>query len=216
MVTGLAAEARIAGALWPDVAAGGGTEAGARRAAEQLVESGAEALLSFGLAGGLDPALRPGDLVAPLAVLHQGETLPTDAELRRQLRGTPIDLLLGETRILADAAEKRRVWRQTRAGAVDLESGAVAVVAQRHRLPWAVLRAICDPAERSLPPAAVAALDAGGAIRGWRVLSSVLRQPRQIPALLALGHDAAAARRALLRCVSDAPSPLLPAVRGSN
>jgi adenosylhomocysteine nucleosidase len=88
---------------------------------------------------------------------------------------------------------------RTGASAVDLESGAVARVAARHRLPFAVLRAVCDPAQRSLPPAALAALNSEGAIRTLSVLGSIVARPWQIPALLRLALDAALARHALAR-----------------
>jgi adenosylhomocysteine nucleosidase len=84
---------------------------------------------------------------------------------------------------------------------VDMESGAVAAVAAAHGLAFAVLRAICDPAARDLPPAALAALDAGGAIMALRVGASVLRDPAQIPALFKLAADAARARAALRKYV---------------
>ncbi|HEY0425948.1 MAG TPA: hypothetical protein VGC82_21710, partial [Rhodopila sp.] len=61
-VTGLAAEARIASRFGYPVRVGG-TPAGAGVAASELIEQGATALVSFGLAGGLDPALRPGTVV---------------------------------------------------------------------------------------------------------------------------------------------------------
>ena len=60
-----------------------------------------------------------------------------------------------------------------------------------------MLRAICDPADRDLPPAALTALGAGGAIAVSRLLGSLLSRPGQFAALLALARDAAAARRAM-------------------
>jgi adenosylhomocysteine nucleosidase len=86
--------------------------------------------------------------------------------------------------------------------AVDLETGAVARVAAAHGLPFAVLRAICDPAERDLPPAALVALNARGAIGLARVAGSLIAWPGQVPALLRLAADAAAARRSLARRVA--------------
>ncbi len=91
----------------------------------------------------------------------------------------------------------------TGAAAVDLESGAVAGVAARHRLPFAVLRAVCDPSWRSLPAAALVALNRRGTIDGPRVLASIARHPGQLPALLALARDAARARAALVRRVRE-------------
>ena len=65
VVTGLAAEARLAEGLGL-VLAGGGTEAGAPgRGRGFCCDAGPTRLLSFGLAGGLDPAVRPGALVVP-------------------------------------------------------------------------------------------------------------------------------------------------------
>jgi adenosylhomocysteine nucleosidase len=69
-------------------------------------------------------------------------------------------------------------------------------------LQFAVLRAICDPAQRSLPPAALVALDARGTIRLARVLGSIAQRPWQIPALLRLAIDAAIARHALAGAAS--------------
>jgi adenosylhomocysteine nucleosidase len=85
-----------------------------------------------------------------------------------------------------------------------MESGAVARVAARHGLPFAVLRAICDPAERDLPPASLTALDDRGRIQPMALLRSLARNPAQIGALIRVGRDAALARRALLARVEAA------------
>jgi adenosylhomocysteine nucleosidase len=79
-----------------------------------------------------------------------------------------------------------------------MESGAVGAACARHGLPFAVLRAVCDPAGRSLPPAALAALDNAGRIGFLNVTASVILHPGQIPALLALARDAARARKTLI------------------
>ncbi|SRR5579883_67569 len=231
-VTGLAQEARIARRLGPLVAVGGGTRDGARAAAHRLADAGATALVSFGIAGGLDPALRPGALVMPRCVLVLGEPdvwIETDSALSgalaaslraRASAGAPqsparrgllrpllrtglaamVDgTIVGAGALVVSAAQKRRLYEETGCAAVDLESGAVAEVAQARSLPFAVLRAIGDPAEAGLPPAARAGLSPRGGIAWLPVLASVLRQPRQVPALLRLGRQAAAARRALTR-----------------
>ncbi len=204
-VTGLAAEARLLPAAL--VAIGGGTPTGARHAAERLIAQGAEALVSFGLAGGLDPALPPGTIVIPRAVLVDGVRHPTTPLLASPTR----DLILQTPTVLATTAEKRAAFAATSAAAVDLESGAVAQAAAAHALPFAVLRAICDPAGRDLPPAALAALDSAGTIGLLRVLASLARHPTQLPALLRLAADAAAARRALVAHLAQ--TPLQPAPR---
>lgn len=202
LIVGLAAEARLARPLgWP-VVIGGGSHAGALAAAEQAVRGGARALLSFGLAGGLDPALRPGMILLPTEVITEGQRFPTDPALRQCLGTTAEKSLLGASKTVTTAAAKAQLFTTTGAVAVDLESGAVARVAQARNLPFAVLRAICDPADRDLPPAALIALDQHGAIGLARVLASILAHPSQLPALMTLAADAASARRALHAVVS--------------
>ncbi len=201
IVVGLRAEARIARRLGFPVAIGGGTGAGAAIAARALADGGVTALVSFGLAGGLAPGLAAGTLLVPRAFLLDGVRVPANPFLAENLGGTTCDLLLCGSSVIATAEDKTRVHRQTGATGVDLESAAVVRVARERGLAVAALRAICDPAERSLPPAAMVALSVKGGIKGGRVLRSLLRHPGQLPGLVALARDAAAARRALTRRV---------------
>lgn len=197
VVVGLAVEARIARPLGAMLAVGGGTSEGAEAAAESLAAGGVTALVSFGLAGGLDPRLKPGDCVVPRVVRAVGQNWCTDPALSELLGGVTVDVLLGESRVAATAETKRRLWRTTGAAAVDLESGAVAQAAERHGIAFAVLRVICDPADLSLPSASLAMLDARGKLHISRVLAALARHPLQMWVLVALGRDAALARRAL-------------------
>ncbi len=197
IVTGLRAEAAIARSLSPDVRAGGGLPVGARSAAEALVSENVDALMSFGLAGGLDPALEAGALVVPRRVVSAAGSWVTDAALVERCGGVTCDSLFAGQVIVASVAEKAALRRSTGASAIDLESGEVAAVAARHGLPFVVLRAVCDPADVDLPPAALAALNRAGVIGLGRVLGSVFRHPGQVGRLLGLARDAAAARRTL-------------------
>lgn len=209
VIVGLAAEARIARGLRAVVTIGGGTPRGAETAAESLAAGGVSGLLSFGLAGGLDPALKPGDLLVPREVRAFGQNWAASSDLLQILGGPTVELLLSESTIVASAAAKRRLWQATGASAVDLESGAVAEAAIRHDLPFAVLRAVCDPASRSLPAAALSALSIAGRVRPWRFLTVALGHPGQFGALLALASDAQSARRALAECVRALGSSLV-------
>ena len=198
ILVGLAAEARIAAPLGCRVAIGGGTAAGAEAAVCDLVAQGVTGLVSFGLAGGLDPALSAGTVLVPRTLLVDGHgRMQADAALCAWLGGATPGPMLAGSAIVADADAKRLLHARTKAAAVDLESGAVARAAARHGLGFALLRVVCDPADRDLPPAALAALDRAGAIGALRVLGSVLHAPGQIPALLRLARDAAAAQQAL-------------------
>jgi len=202
-VTGLAAEARLAERIgWRAAAAGGDAEE-TRRAMAQLVAGGARALVSFGICGGLDPALNSGALILPQAVTGEdGRRRRVDAALRGVLAAAlaraAIPALggdvLGGARAVDTPSRKAALNRQTGAIAVDLESHLVADAAAAAGLPFAVLRAVADPAERALPAAALIGLDAAGRPALGRILLSLARQPAQLPALLCLARDT---RRAL-------------------
>ena len=204
IVVGLAAEARIARRLGI-VEIGGGGEGGATEAAARLVARGATALVSFGLCGGLDPKLVAGDLVVPDSVMSGEAKWDTDAALRARLGPGASGALYGGGELLTRAAQKRNLHRTVGAVAVDLESAAVA----RAGLPFAVLRAVCDPAGRSLPHVAEIAIDGRGRIGALRVFIAVLKRPHQLASLLGLARDAGRARRALMQRVR-AIAPLEP------
>jgi len=211
IVVGLKAEARLARRLGLAVVVGGGTAAGAAEAAARAVAGGAAGLLSLGLAGGLDPGARPGLLLVPASVLCDGRWHTADPALLAWLGGATPHRLLAADAPAVGAGDKQRLWHETGATALDLETAAVVRAAAAHRLPFAVLRAVCDPAERTLPPAALVALDARGTIGPVRVAWSIVRHPGQVPALSRLAADAVAARRALARRVGEVrrwqPSP---------
>ena len=212
IVTGLVAEARLARRKvvatdddGPLVACSGPGRG--RQGAEDLLARGADALISFGLAGGLDPWLKPGDLVCPDQVLtHTGahsthslwrERILTEARMAglSMAEGT----LLGSDAPVADAAEKHRLAHESGAVAVDMESHDVATVAASRGMPFIALRAVADTAERSLPAAALAGVDADGRTRAAAVLLALCLSPGQIPAMIGLARESRAGMAALGR-----------------
>jgi adenosylhomocysteine nucleosidase len=173
--------------------AGGGTPAGAMAAVQRLKGQGATAIISFGLAGGLNPALAPGTLMVPHTIIDGSTRWSTDPLLTARLGGATGHITTGAPAIIATAAAKATLFAATHADAVDLES----VAAVHSGLPFAVLRAIADPADRNLPPAALIPLRPSGAIDLPRILLAVIRHPAQIAALIAIGKDAARASTTL-------------------
>jgi hopanoid-associated phosphorylase len=217
-VTGLAAEARIARRIgWRAAAAGGDAER-TRQAMAQLIAGGASALVSFGICGGLDPSLGSGALILPHTVSSEdGRHRRVDLALRGALASALARAgiaaaggdILGAARAADTPSRKAALHRQSRAVAVDLESHLVAEAAAAAGLPFAALRAVADPAERALPPAALIGLDATGRPALGRILRSLAAQPSQLPALLQLARDT---RRALmaLRRAGDALDGAVP------
>ena len=192
-VSGLAAEAKIARRAGFAAVIGEPGEAVAR----------ANILVSFGIAGGLLPELKPGSLVVSTEVVSEGGCWRGGegwrgriAEFAREA-GAVKGPVLGTRAVLATRADKGRARAQTGAIAVDLESAAVAAAANAAGIPFLVLRAVADSAGRELPPAALIALRADGTPDLARVLASVLCRPWQVPSLLGLARDARTALAAL-------------------
>lgn len=200
-LVGLRAEARLLRPLGgaAPIAVSGATPEGARDAVELLIRAGARQLVSLGLAAGLDPALRPGDLLVPSRIVAWGRDYLPDLSLCARLGGVTPGALLHSDVPVATAAEKQALHATSLCVALDMESGVLAQAAEQAGLPFAALRAVCDPAGRDLPAAATAALTPEGGIAASAMLASLLRAPGQIPGLLVLARDAAAARRALVR-----------------
>lgn len=217
IVTGLSAEARIARrALHRDdrVACAAASPQRARTEAERLIGSGADALLSFGVAGGLDPALKPGTLILAETVVEGDETYPSDADWHDAVmaEAAPLALvpgaLAGSDHALTSAADKSALYEASDALAVDMESHAVAAVAAERGLPFLALRAIADPAQRSLPRAALGSIGPDGRSRLGPVLLGLGRRPWELPALLALDRSFRAALAALEKAAKTLERPL--------
>ena len=183
--------------------------AAAAAAARRLVLAGAGALASFGLAGGLDPTLICGAVLLPEEVIAGEGTgcadavLPTSREWRLLLRAALPDSciacggrLLTSGRPIGQPRAKADAWRHAGAAAVDMESAAIAQVAEQAGLPFIALRVIVDTAADELP-AAVLAASVGGRLRVGRLIGGLLRAPGEIGALIRLSARYRIARRVL-------------------
>lgn len=202
-VTGLAFEARIAEGPGVAVVCGGGNPERTAAGLAKAIAGGASGIISFGTAGGLAPHLQPGDWIVADAVTAGTQRWPSDpawsARLIESLPGAAHAPIASVDLPVAGAPAKQALHEQTGAVAVDMESHIVTRLARAHGLPFAVFRVIVDPADRSLPPAALVAMRADGGVDIAAVLASLVRQPGQIPQLIRLARDARAAKAALLR-----------------
>jgi adenosylhomocysteine nucleosidase len=200
VVTGLRAEARCLRAMDVRIGCSGGSAERARSETARLVADGAVGLVSFGLAGGLAPQLRPGDLLLPESVRSAGlESWSVDPIWRERVYARlsagglgPISgTLVGSDRIVATVSDKRALFDATGAQAVDMESHAVAALATAAGLPFLVLRALADPHDQVIPQVAWEALRPDGRVRLRATLGGLIRQPGELMPLLGLARQSA-------------------------
>jgi adenosylhomocysteine nucleosidase len=160
-------------------------------------------IVSFGVAGGLDPLLMAGDLVVASAVVTDQDRYRTDeAWARALLAAVPGAVhadISGIDAPLVEPADKRSLRRAHRTAAVDTESHIAAAIAARRGVPFAAVRVVLDPAHRSLPPAALLPLRRDGSADVGAVLASVRRQPAQLPNLMRIVADVSLAWSTLTR-----------------
>jgi hopanoid-associated phosphorylase len=208
IVTGLVQEARIAAGPGMAVICSSSDPNQLRALLTTLDPSSIRGVISFGVAGGLDPSLKTGDVVVATEVMA-GDTRwlaglsLTEAQIasialgrRRVVRG----LLAGVEEVVSASSCKAALHSETGAAAADMESHIAAAYAAEASIPFAALRVISDPAHRALPVVARKAIKANGDLDLLRIMGSVVRNPRTLRALVSTGIDFNRALRSLRGC----------------
>lgn len=220
LVTGLALECRLAERAAPalfrqnqiSAIPVAGKADTAREAVGRLAERGAEVIVSFGFAGGLDPDLPAGTLLLPKTLRCAGRDDISVDQTAEMAEGA-VGLLVGATPLsrcalltveapVATVADKQQAQKRFEAVAVDMESYWVAEACRRAGLGFLALRAVSDPAERALPASAVRAMGPDGALRMGKLLGGLLSRPGDLPDLVRLGLDSRKASAALGRAAA--------------
>lgn len=189
----------------------GAGENNAQAAAMRLIAQGATQLISWGCAGALSGHLKSGDLVlADELVAADGLIINVDTDWHRHVK-TALEKvacqssgftlrcgrLLESKTLVSTSHDKQQLHQQTNAIALDMESIAIANVAQQHALPFLAIRAIADPVTMDLPRAISHALNAQGDVELGKLLLFLLWHPTDTVGLIIIGLHFNAATRTL-------------------
>jgi len=180
ILCGIEAEAKIARKIkGTEVACAAARPQKARWLARELVAHGAKKLLSFGIAGGLEPGLPIGSMIIGAQVAASDGIWPCDpvwvGELMQKFPEAHCGGVWGSETLIATAREKRALYEKSRCLIVDMESQCAAQIAAEAGLPLAVLRVVCDSATMDVPPVVMAAIAEDGSINIFRALGHVAR-----------------------------------------
>ena len=168
----------------------------AKNAAELLISKGSKQLVSWGCAAALDPSLKPGDLSLPKTLLTETQQkLSIEPKWHRHAMRTlssHFKILTGcliESRQIVSSSRKKALLHEaTQCQAVDMESAAIANVAEDTKTPFLAIRTIADPADMSLPDAVTHALNEEGEIEMKKLLGFLATHPYEIRGLIKLGY----------------------------
>lgn len=191
--------APVAGSPWAHFRSGALEVAcvglGASRLEERAARCATPALvISAGACGALSPDLREGQLVVPEAILlESGARYPTAPLTGYPRRGT----LLTVGRVVESPSAKARLWVETGAVAVDMESAVILEWAQRRGVPAAVVRGVSDTASRAVPADLASVVEPDGRVRTMRAIGVALARPRALGDALALRRGTSAALAAV-------------------
>lgn len=170
----------------------------------RAASDGCRGIVSYGLAGGLCPDLRSGDIVVGSQVVGRNGSIPTDDIWSAWLLSTIPTAVYGPIAgidIPISASSSRGELRlRSNALAVDTESHIIANLAAANALRFVALRVVIDKVNRNIPPTALACVSSDGETSRWRLSRLLLGRPSDTLDVMKLCADWWLARRALLHC----------------
>ncbi len=161
--------------------------------AQALIEQGANVLLSYGCAAGLQPGLTAGTLLLPQKIVTaDGSHLLCDQHWWQRFSSQLTDAChapLAETAtVLTSCSAKKTLAADTQASATDMESAMVMRIAAQHKVPALVTRAILDDSEQTLPAGLIECCDSYAQPKILRLAGWLAAKPVRMQAMFKLAR----------------------------
>lgn len=163
-------------------------------------QQGVKGVILAGLAGGLDPTLRVGDVVI---------------EAEGEHRVAKLQCIWGRIHtsdcLVSTPAQKAALFAQTSAFAVDMESSIVRLRADAVGLPLVVIRGISDAANDFIPPQMIHWIDSAGQPKPASIALGLFKNPALIFSAMRLRKNSNLAltnmANAVRQCIESFSTP---------
>lgn len=183
----------------------------ASHAAQALIAAEVDALVSWGVAGALDPGLVSGDTVLPVQVRDSEQNVYAadnawHAALKSRLEQQRVfadATILSVRDVQHDVRSKSDLHQATQAMAVDMESAAVARVALNANTPFVVVRTIFDTVTMPIPASSTNATDQYGQVSIPKLITGLIRKPAEMLQFPQMMSSFVKAKKSLQRIVEQ-------------
>ena len=178
----------------------------AQKALRDLLKRKPDCCVSTGFAGGLNPGLHPGEIVAAsqLVLRQGGSRILSNKRLIKiaECCGARIaDTLITEGHILCEASSKSAMSKF--GDFVDMESYHILQVVSATQIPAIAVRAISDAADCDIPIDFNKVLGHDGTLRKGQLLREIARHPLRIPGLIRFGWQSNKAAHSMADFLDD-------------
>jgi adenosylhomocysteine nucleosidase len=158
-------------------------------------------VLTCGYAGGLNPALRQGQ------VIFDADPASGLAGRLEQLGARSARFHCAD-RVIVTAPQKRALWEVTGADAVEMESAVIRNLCRERQIPAATIRVVSDPAGVDLPMDFNLLVGPDGNIRFGKLALALVRRPGLVPKLMRFQRELHPCASKLAGVLRDLLNPL--------
>ena len=153
-------------------------------------------VIMAGLAGALSPELDTGDVIIDSSSTNASSLAQFMDNMsgRKRVFVGPIHT---SRHIVSSPAEKKKLYAESQALAVEMENSYAYEFALKRQIPWLAIRAISDTAFESVPAEVMKFVDSAGNVKPWDITRGLARHPGLIPSVVRLGKHTQVATRKL-------------------